>query len=287
MSRWSVAVLCLLPLAGCGLGTPADPDDTGVRWTRQRHRVLLTGDGYEATFGWRHPFGLTHFAEPGAMAPVGHADLPLADWEWLWLGEGRRPAQRRKLLEGGWVAPVPRVTQTGVRLSFRRQLRVDGRALELSVTVDAGAQEIAVRYALHNLSGRMAPRPYLMLGFPGFTDPRRVARVRLGDERRAPSLPSQTFETALRDDEAERTLLEQRWAGEDSLHARVAGTEGEQSVAVSCVPGRDVLEAIARHVLKPRYLTSHLYLRFADLLPGETHQITVRYRLMPAETASG
>lgn len=280
----TLRLLLLLTLAACGADDVVRVDSADLRLTRGRAGITVVAPQFLLKLQQGSPFGVVLLESAAQPQSFVHPELPLADWEWLWVHEDGEtsPGKRIKLIEPSW--PDPEVTQTeeGFHVVFTRQTSLAGADLALSVSYDITSQGFEVEYGVRNLARETVPVPYMMVGFPGFTYPRRVNRVALDDAERSPRDPLANFhQEIVEDGRAEKTLLERNWEEADSLRSRVTMLAyGERyAVEVSSLPGPDVVAATTRHVIKPAYLTSHLYVTYADLPPDESRRIRVRYRV--------
>ena len=103
-------------------------------------------------------------------------------------------------------------------------------------------------------------------------------------ETRMPLSPFQNFkQEILSQNRAESTLLWTEWtAGSpDTLRAEltVKAFGGTYELQATYVPDDDVDQVSAGHVVKPAYLTSHLYVTFKDIPPEMSRSLRIHYHL--------
>ncbi|NKB66890.1 MAG: hypothetical protein GKR89_07515 [Candidatus Latescibacteria bacterium] len=215
---------------------------------------------------------------------------PLGDWEWFWFehpADGRR--RRIKLIyPGGWQGPVIVQGDSTVVVRFdRRDVLEPGIDLEVEFILQRWRPALEACYTVVNGSTVTLQRPYVMVGFPGFGNHRRIGAVATARQRLLAPLADGNFRAQvqrlrlaelllLRDD---RPLPR---SSPDTLSASVTIAEEREVVELRSLAVLDTsyTQAYSAHTIKPDYLSSHLYGYSRDMRPGQRRTLVVRHELV-------
>ena len=233
------------------------------------------------------PFGIVLLKTITQPRNFAHSELPLADWEWFWFDDdgGGNPNKQIKLIQSIWDPPTVEEGSASVQLLFTRDEILNDLHFSLEVEyILCPDRRFEVVYRVRNNSRQPVAKPYAMVGFPGFSDPAWINEVGGSVETRMPLSPFQNFkQEILSQNRAESTLLWAEWtAGSpDTLRAEltVKAIGGTYELQATYVPDDDVDQVSAGHVVKPAYLTSHLYVTFKDIPPEMSRSLRIHYRL--------
>ena len=256
--------------------------------SERTRETLLTFPRYKTVVRHGNPFGIVSLSMEGQPGDFSHPDLPLADWEWFWYGEdGQVNNQKKiKILNTTWPDPKIENYDEATEVLFEKtDVLMPG--LDLEVRYSFGMVDtFSVSYTIKNSTGELFPKPYMMVGFPGFSDSKWVSTVSTSAEMRFPKHPFTNFlQEAGADGREEYTLLREDLDGATAkqLTGAIGTTALEGSyILKSTFSSTDHVAAVsAAHVNKARYLTSHLYVSLNDLRHGEYHTVHVSYRMSP------
>jgi hypothetical protein len=263
--------------------TPLRPDPPPLPYqiSETSEELGLTFEKFAVTLGYGGPFGITSLRlidQPGDFA---HKDLPVADWEWFWqqTSGGRRSI---KLIQPRWNPPEIETTPDHVMVRFRRA-NVFRRGVDLSVEYWFFPQRAAfhVTYRIDNGSQTAITDPYIMVGFPGFTNQDLITRVSTSQERRSARWGNFGAE-AIADGRADYILLREkashvREAMQSSVEMHTDA--GHYELRTYFVAKPAIRQVSTAHTNKPAYLTSHLYATLTDLPAGGSHHLLIYYIL--------
>lgn len=277
-----------LLFAACDAGAPTSHSGPAALTLGLGRSWLSLGFGaYEAKIAYRRPFGITQLKTAGQPFNFAHKRLPIADWEWFWFGEGggTDAATRVKLLQGGWPAPTITGEPRHTVVSFVRNIDLQGKSIDLAVDYIFYANAtIEALYHIRNNSSATLTNPYGMIGFPGFSDPRKIARVQIDGDVRAPLPPFSTFAEEFGQSAAAEKKLLWRQLPRGELAPLVskmtfATPAGQWQLTATCAPDGQITSIAAGHIVKKAYMTSHLYVTFSDILGGESRTLKVVYSM--------
>lgn len=288
----TLAVVLLVVFGGCGDGGSAhDPVSSQGTYTLQESSQGVTASfsDYAISVQYGQPFGITSLHLKGQPWDFVHPALPVGDWEWFWFDEEGRtdnPAAV-KLLQPDWDIPLIEQNQDGVHLKFSRADAIrPGIGLEVNYRLSAVEPALDIEYSVHNASGISLKNPYVMVGFPGFTDHKWISSVATARELRLPLPPYANFsEEAVAEGKAEYTLLRDDVDLSQTPHRTLKGIVGIAAfgstylLQASYAIDADLRQIYSAHTNKPGYLTSHLYVFLKDLADGESSAIIVHYDL--------
>jgi hypothetical protein len=248
--------------------------------------TVISYPSYEVSIRRGNPFGIVSLETPDQFGNFAHWSLPLGDWEWMWYDEDGRDnlGKQIKLIEPGWEPPTISESRDGVQLEFyRKDAILAGLNLEVQYLFKPGGT-FTITYVVENKTGGHLPMPYVMVGFPGFTNHKWVTAVgtRLGPY--FPKPPHLTFwEQAISEGRAESTIASDEAGvfGDQPLKGLIVISMFGRSYMLQAKysPSEDVAQAHSAHVNKPGYLTSHLYVLLNDMLPDAIAKIKVDYRI--------
>lgn len=244
--------------------------------------------GYSIAVSRGHPFGILSLKLDGQQTDFCHPELPLADWEWFRFERiGKTDRRRIKLINRDWREPEVREYDDRVVVAFfRAGALADGVDLGVEYELSVERPEFVVRYTVANHSGILLREPYVMVGLPGFTHPRRMSAVGNGLFSRLPLVPFDDFIRELRaSGRQEDEILRHEPAAADSVAQELKGIvslveeEYMYTVEASFLADGNVKRAYAAHTRKKRYTTSHLYAFLRDIENGHKAHLTVGYTL--------
>lgn len=276
-----------------GRGLPVHPTpsvDYTARSTRQE--LILSMPDYSARVRHGMPFGISSLKCRGQLTDFAHADLPLADWEWLWYHIGGMGQRRHKLLEQDWGSPELHKLPDRLEAVYTMPVSRTGIIAEVRYVFSAGSPSFYVTYSVFNGSPHDLTGVYLMLGLPGFTNHGHITGVATAHEQRAPMFPTEAFlaEAALRK-MPEYLLLrhDARRNNTEGLKGSVQLRDGDKAYQLSSyyLSSPADVSVYSAHTNKPRYLTSHLYARSRTLAPQRRRSITIHHVLSGLNTPSG
>lgn len=282
--------LCGLLLAGCGADRPAPSAPApALPYTLEESArgVTCSFPDYHLALQYGDPFGIVSLRLKGQPWDFVHPQLPAGDWEWFWFQEeGRADTTSIKLLQPQWDAPEIQTSPEEVVLRFRRaEVLKPGITLQLEYRLRAAEPAFTVEYSIDNGSAFTLKNPYVMVGFPGFTDHAWINTVANARSLRQPLPPYANFlEEAKAKGLAEFTLLRDDTAVAEGRPLKgivgISALGATYLLEASHTPGPDLRRIFSAHVDKPGYLTSHLYVSMEDLAPGAHHAIAVQYELV-------
>lgn len=281
---------CLLLFAalGCGEDPPSSPAQPLPYTLEESARGLtLSFPSYRIGLQYGEPFGIVSLQLKGQPWDFVHPQLPAGDWEWFWFQEaGRADTLKAKLIQPAWDPPEIQTSPQEVVLRFRRaEVLKPGILLEVEYRLRATEPAFTIEYSIDNNAALTLMNPYVMVGFPGFTDHAWINAVANARSLRQPLPPYANFH----DEAKAKGLAEYPLLRDDTALAEGRPLKG--IVGISLLGATYLLEAahtpdpglrriFAAHVNKPGYLTSHLYVSMEDLAPGARHAIAVQYELV-------
>ena len=277
---------------------------------RTRH-TFVDFSRYQTVLQHGNPFGIVSLSMQGEPVGFSHPDLPLGDWEWFWYDADGKTNERKhfKLLDTKWSDPR---IETDAELFYEKsailirdwpdpKIEIDAATtelfyekknvllpgLDLGVTYRFGRVDtFCVSYSITNYTGELLPQPYMMIGFPGFTDHESVSAVSIGSEKRVPIYPFSSFsqEAALAG-RKEYSLLHEDF--DDTTGSRLTATVTVLSSAgsyhtlqVTLLSNNHIARVSADHIIKARYMTSHLYILLDDLRSNDNYTVDVSYKMI-------
>ena len=170
-----------------------------------------------------------------------------------------------------------------LRYKRRNTLR-SGVDVEVRYRFWATEPRFEVEYRITNDSGYPLHAPYVMVGFPGFSDHRWVTEVADAYRERRPWGGHDNFlSEALARRLAEYLMLRHDVTGGvmEGLTTRVAMSVGKDTYALNgyFLATPDLAQVYSAHTNKPGYLPSHLYATFEALPPRQSRTVTIAYEL--------
>lgn len=293
-TAWPACACLCLTLLACGSDSPATPVGTDGEIHQGTARTVVAYPGYRAVVRHGSPFGLTSLALTGQPGDFAHPSLPLSDWEWFWYDvDGREAVEKRsKLLQANWGAPAIERHDGAIHIGFsRRDVVLPGIDLDVTFRFRPAAR-FEVDYTISNAGADSVPLPYSMLGFPGFTNRKRISVVATNEEPRYVDDGFDSFWEEAQADGRSEYVLSQDAADEvqgQPLKAMAAYSilGASYRLQAQYLAPAPVTAVHSAHVNKPAYLTSHLYISMADLAPGQRITHTVEYELHHTAIALG
>lgn len=280
----------LLTLLSCGADRTAPSSPAPVLpYTLEESAQGLTCafPDYHIALQYGAPMGIVSLRLKGQPWDFVHPQLVAGDWEWFWFQEeGRADTAKIKLLQPQWDRPEIETHPEEVVVRFRRaEVLKPGITLQIEYHLRAAEPAFTIEYSIDNDSALTLIRPYMMVGFPGFTDHAWINTVANARSLRQPLLPFANFlEEAKAKGLAEFTLLRDDTAlAEDRPLRGIVGISALGAtylLEASHTPGPGLRQIFSAHVNKPGYLTSHLYVSMADLAPGGHQSTAVQYELV-------
>ncbi len=263
--------------------TPADPAPSFTA-RRTRQHLILSMPSYAVRIRHGMPFGISSLKLRGQRTDFAHADLPLADWEWLRYRAAGKGEQRTKLLEMDWGPPETQTFPDRFEVLYHLPVSRDGVAVEVRYVFQAQGASFHVTYTVFNGSSRLLEHVYVMLGLPGFSNHGYITGVASARQQRPPAPPFETFLAAA----VARALPEYQLLRHDAragisegLKGSVQLRDGDRTYRLSSyfLAEPSIMSAYSAHTNKPRYLTSHMYATIGDLPPQQRRAITIHHVL--------
>lgn len=283
-------LLWSLTLLGCGADPSAPSAPAPVLpYTLEEKAggVSCSFPDYRVALQYGAPFGIVSLRLKGQPWDFVHPQLPAGDWEWFWFQEkGRADTAKVKLLQPQWDAPQIQAGPEEVILRFRRtEVLQPGITLQLEYRLRAAEPAFTIEYTIDNGSDLTLISPYVMVGFPGFTDHAWINTVANARSLRQPQPPYANFlEEAKAKGLAEYALLRDDNALAENRSLRgivgISALGTTYLLEASHTPGPDLRQIFSAHVNKPGYLTSHLYVSMEDLAPSARRSFAVQYELV-------
>ena len=255
-----------------------------------REGVTVDTPHYAARLRNTAPMGIASLRMAGQTTDFAHADLTLADWEWVWFDAVGQPLERIKLLDTDWGTPEVRAREDVVDIVYRLPLSDAGVSARITYRFPVAGPSFRVTYVLRNDSQAMLQTPYIMLGFPGFSNHDHVREVADMRSTRVPEPPHAFF----RPEAQERQLVEYPLLRHDVPRGRVEGLKGsivirekagDYRLTTYFLADARLPRVFSAHTNKPRYLTSHLYVTLRDLPAGVARSLTVYYVMAHEQVA--
>ena len=234
------------------------------------------------------PFGIMSLRLAGQPVDFVHPTLPMGDWEWFRFERPDTPGKQfiTKLIQPEWRVPVVERQADQVVLRFgRKDIFQEGIFLYVTYRLRADRPEFAIEYEIRNQSVDHLDKPYVMLGFPGFSDHRWISQVAIGTRVRPVKPPHfNFFSEAQAEGKVEYLLLRQDVdprGSERELMNVLSLQMGPTTYTLTVFYDADssLRRVYSAHTNKPRYLTSHLYAFLTRMAPGESRSLTVHYKL--------
>ncbi len=282
--------LLLLLTLGCGKDRPtSNTPAPALPYTLEEGAdgIAIAFADYRIALRYGEPFGIVSLRLKGQPWDFVHPQLPAGDWEWFWFQEeGRADTAKIKLLQPQWDPPQIETSPEGVVLRFRRaEVLRPGITLRVEYHLRAAEPALVAEYSIDNGSTLTLKNPYVMVGFPGFGDHAWINTVANPRSLRQPLPPYSNF----LDEAKAKGLAEYPLLRDDTALAE--GRQLKSLVGISVlgttylleathIPGPGLRQIFSAHVNKPGYLTSHLYVSMADLAPGASRSLAVRYELV-------
>ena len=253
----------------------------------QQTRLRLPN--YSVTVQSGSPFGIVSLKLSRQAVDFAHFELPLGDWEWFWYRRAGTTDQwmATKLLQPDWGNPniVEEPERILVRFQ-RRNVTEPGVDLEVTYRFPIDGACFGIEYAVTNGTLDELDQPYLMVGFPGFSNQGFVSEVADAVARRPVTPPYASFQQeAARQAAPEIVLLRQdvdpgRSGGrtlEGSVKLRLGATSYRLTTRFTA--DSRFFWVYSAHTNKPLYLTSHLYIFLQTLRPTDRCVVNVEYEL--------
>ena len=251
--------------------------------------VTLSLPGYTMAIRYRDYFGIASLKMAEQRADFAHQELPLGDWEWFKIGLDNKQ-QWLKLIRSWWDDPVIEEHGDLVVLRFQRGGAIAaGIILGVEYRIKIDRPEFDIQYSIRNFSDRTLMAPYVMLGFPGFSNHGQVSAIETALDHRVPAPPHDNFrDEAIAVGKDEYLLLRHdvypRLNPRDILKGVVSIAEEGRvfSLESSFDPDGTYTHVYSAHTNKPRYLTSHAYVYLANIPRGQERDLTIHYTLSSA-----
>lgn len=279
-----------------GEGTTPEVEGVADEMLPPPYRILKDGrririflPAYSIAIQGTSPFGIVSLRLNGQAPDFAHPELPLGDWEWFWYRQAGTDDQwlAAKLLQQDWGEPE--IVETSDRILVRYRLNSATEAgADLAVTyrLPLVGSRFGIDYAVVNGTQSRFEKPYLMLGFPGFSNQGFVEEVADAVATRPVSPPHASFQQeANHQSGAEIILLRHDVdpAGADggSLEGTIKLRFGTNiyRLTTTFTPDPQSFWVYSAHTNKPLYLTSHLYAYLHSLGSGVRTELGVEYEL--------
>ena len=290
LTAWVVA-------AGCG-NTEGDPPRSSAAPVPTEPEYVVETTGRETTLLFPHytmvvqhgnPFGIASLKMTGQRADFAHQELPLGDWEWFKIDLDNKQ-QWLKLIMPEWDSPTVELYDDHVIVRFFRRDAIESDVvLGVEYRIELDRPEFDIQYSIRNFSSETLTAPYVMLGFPGFSNHGQVSAIETALDHRVPAPPHDNFrDEAIAVGKDEYLLLRHdvypRLNPRDILKGVVSIAEEGRvfSLESSFDPDGTYTHVYSAHTNKPRYLTSHAYVYLANIPRGQERDLTIHYTLSSA-----
>ena len=265
-----------------------EPDWSAPRFSIEAsdRKATLSFPDYTMAIQYREPFGMVALKMAGQKSDFVHHRLPLGDWEWFKIDLNKRGSWL-KLIMPDWNDPEVEVDGDVVVFRFyQRDAIVAGITLEVEYRIQIDRPEFDIEYSIHNSSWISLTAPYVMLGFPGFSNHGEISSIQTALQDRVPENPHDNFlDEALEVGKEEYLLLRHdtypRLDPTGALKGTISIAESGRifTLESSLVPDESYTYVYSAHTNKPGYLTSHLYAFLEDIPRGQTTRVTIHYAL--------
>ena len=256
----------------------------------ENQRTILSFPDYTLAVQYGEPVGIVSLKLTDQQTDFVHRNLPLGDWEWFKIDLNGRQ-KWLKLIMPEWSSPVLKTSGDPVVLRFVRENSIaPGISLGVEYNLNRDRPEFDIHYSISNSSGETLRRPYVMIGFPGFSNYEQVSSVETALETRVTASPYTNFrDEAIAVNRAEYLLLRHnvspRSGSLEVLKGVVSIKEASRifTLESSFVPDKTYSQVYSAHVNKPAYLTCHIYAFLTDIPNGEERRITIHYTVYKKE----
>ena len=256
---------------------------------RDGARIRIFLPAYTIAIQGASPFGIVSLKLNGQAPDFAHAELPLGDWEWFWYRQAGTSDQwlAAKLLQEDWGEPEIVEESDRILLRYHRTNTTEtGADLAVTYRLPIVGSRFGIDYTIVNGTQSELEEPYIMVGFPGFSNQGFIEEVADAVATRPVNPPHTSFQQEANHQSAPEILLlrhdvDPAAANSGSLEGTVKLRYGTSTfrLTTTFTPDPATVWVYSAHTNKPLYLTSHLYAFLNNLESGVRTQLGVEYEL--------
>ncbi len=257
---------------------------------RDGPRIRIFMPAYTIAIQRASPFGIVSLKLNGQTPDFAHPELPLGDWEWFWYRQAGTEDQwlAAKLLQEEWGEPEIVEESDRILLRYQRKNTTEeGADLAVTYRLPLVGSRFGIDYAVVNRTQSWFEEPYIMVGFPGFSNQGFVEEVADAAATRPATPPHTNFQQEANQQSGPEILLLRHdvdpvAANSGSLEGTVRLRFGTSTyrLTTTFTPDAQTVWVYSAHTNKPLYLTSHLYAFLQTLESGVGTQLAVEYELV-------
>ena len=257
---------------------------------RDGPRIRIFMPAYTIAIQRASPFGIVSLKLNGQTPDFAHPELPLGDWEWFWYRQAGTEDQwlAAKLLQEEWGEPEIVEESDRILLRYQRKNTTEeGADLAVTYRLPLVGSRFGIDYAVVNRTQSWFEEPYIMVGFPGFSNQGFVEEVADAVATRPATPPHTNFQQEANQQSGPEILLlrhdvDPAAANSGSLEGTVRLRFGTSTyrLTTTFTPDAQTVWVYSAHTNKPLYLTSHLYAFLQTLESGVGTQLAVEYELV-------
>ena len=211
----------------------------------------------------------------------------MGDWEWFWYRQAGTEDQwlAAKLLQEDWGEPEIVEESDRILLRYQRKNTTEeGADLAVTYRLPLVGSRFGIDYAVVNGTQKQFEKPYIMVGFPGFSNQGFIEEVADAVATRPVNPPHINFQQEANHQSGPEILLLRHDvdpANSGSLEGTVKLRFGASTyrLTTTFTPDPQTVWVYSAHTNKPLYLTSHLYAFLHTLGSGVGTQLGVEYEL--------
>ena len=236
---------------------------------RDGPRIRIFLPAYTIAIQGASPFGIVSLKLNGQSPDFAHAELPLGDWEWFWYRQAGTNDRWlvAKLLQEDWGEPEIVEESDRILLRYQRKNTTEeGADLSVTYRLPLVGSRFGIDYAVVNGTQRRFEKPYIMVGFPGFSNQGFIEEVGDAVATRPVNPPHTSFQQEATHQSRPEILLlrhdvDPAAANSGSLKGTVKLRYGTSTyrLTTTFTPDPKTFWVYSAHTNKPFYLTSHLY----------------------------
>ena len=256
---------------------------------RDGPRIRIFLPAYTIAIQGASPFGIVSLKLNGQAPDFAHAELPLGDWEWFWYRQADTSDQwlAAKLLQQDWGEPEIVEESDRILLRYQRTNTTEtGADLAVTYRLPIVGSRFGIDYTIVNGTQSELEKPYIMVGFPGFSNQGFIEEVADAVATRTVNPPHTSFQQEAIHQSAPEILLlrhdvDPAAANSGSLEGTVKLRFGTSTyrLTTTFTPDPKTVWVYSAHTNKPLYLTSHLYAFLNNLESGVRTELGVEYEL--------
>jgi hypothetical protein len=256
---------------------------------REGRRTWIFLPAYTIAIQSAAPFGIVSLQLNGQPTDFAHPELPLGDWEWFWYRQAGTSAQRSaaKLLQEDWGDPEIVEEPNRILLRYAQENTTEpGADLSVTYRLPLVGSRFEIEYTVVNGTPNLLENPYVMVGFPGFSNQGFIDEVADAVARRPVIFPYGNFQQEANNQSAAEVLLlrhdvDPTAPNGGTLEGTIRLRFGTRTYRLTTTfsPDPQSFWVYSAHTNKRRYLTSHLYAFLQNLRPGVRTHLNVEYEL--------